>query len=402
MENEQNVFEGYRVIELASVLAGPSVGQFFAELGAEVIKIENPATKGDVTRQWKLASEDPDTERSAYFTSVNWGKKSIGLDLNQEEGRQLVYRLVEKSDILISSYKPGDDRKLGMDYPRLKAINPGLIYGQISGYGDENERTGYDAIVQAETGYMFMNGVPGGENVKMPVALIDVLAAHHLKEAILIALLQKAKTGKGIKVSVSLFDAAISSLTNQAANYLVAGHNPQKMGSGHPNIVPYGNAFVCADGRSIVLAVGNDQQFSRLAAIIGLPELASNPMFVANKQRVANRQQLLPLLQQAIQSIQSQYLHQQCLAQNIPAGKINSVKELFDNEAVDHALMHDISGTFSQPGLKQYIAKREGEKQRSHFLPPPHFCAHTAEILSDVLGMSSAEIKQLKDKSLIY
>nr|HPH47267.1 CoA transferase [Chryseolinea sp.] len=184
-----------KVIELASVLAGPSVGQFFAELGADVIKIENLKTRGDVTRSWKGSGEQTD-ERSAYFCSVNWGKRSLAVDLTKKEGREIIHKLVTQADIVIASYKPGDAEKLEMDYNSLSKLNPKLIYGQITGYGSDNPRVGYDAIIQAEAGFMQMNGEQGGASLKMPVALIDVLAGHHLKEGVLLAMIQLVKTGK--------------------------------------------------------------------------------------------------------------------------------------------------------------------------------------------------------------
>jgi crotonobetainyl-CoA:carnitine CoA-transferase CaiB-like acyl-CoA transferase len=176
------MLEGLKVLELASVLAGPGVGQFFAELGAEVIKVENVRTGGDVTRSWKLASENEGEDRSAYFCSVNWGKKSLAIDLTSDYGKEVVKQLAVKADIIIASYKPGDAEKLGVAYSQLKKINPKLIYGQITGYGSDNPNVGYDAVIQAESGFMDMNGEVGGDPLKMPVALIDVLAGHQLKE----------------------------------------------------------------------------------------------------------------------------------------------------------------------------------------------------------------------------
>lgn len=215
-----NQLDGIKVLELASVLAGPGVGQFFAELGANVIKVENLRTGGDVTRTWKAAGE-PTDDRSAYFCAVNWGKRSIALDLSKKEGQKIVHELARQADIVIASYKPGDPEKLGVDYKSLSSVNNGLIYGQITGYGAENPKVGYDAIVQAESGFMYMNGEPGGRSLKMPVALVDVLAGHHLKEGLLLAMLQRQQTGAGRLVEVSLIQAAISSLANQATNWLV-------------------------------------------------------------------------------------------------------------------------------------------------------------------------------------
>ncbi len=209
-----------KVLELASVLAGPSVGQFFAELGAEVIKIENPRNGGDVTRLWKTPGE-PTDDRSAYFCSCNWGKKSVALDLTIHRDIEIVRKLAAKSDIVIASYKPGDAEKLGVSYQQLRTHNERLIYGQITGYGSDDDRVGYDAVIQAEAGFMALNGEHEGPATKMPVALIDVLAAHHLKEGLLLALLTRERTKEGSVVEVSLVQTAVASLANQATNWLV-------------------------------------------------------------------------------------------------------------------------------------------------------------------------------------
>src|SRR5690606_25461480 len=204
----------------ANVLAGPSVGQFFAELGARVIKIENAATNGDVTRSWKLSSEDPLSDTPAYFCAANWGKSSLPLNLNQVTDLQQLYELVKQADVVIASYKPGDAEKLQVDYNTLKELNPKLIYGHITGYGPADSRAGYDAVIQAESGFMYLNGEKDGPPVKMPVALMDILAAHQLKEGILVAMLKRTKTGLGQLVQVSLIQSAVSALANQATNYL--------------------------------------------------------------------------------------------------------------------------------------------------------------------------------------
>ena len=277
------------VVELASVLAGPSVGMFLAELGADVIKVEHFAAGGDVTRTWKLASEAADDDRPAYFCAVNWGKRSVGVDLRHAEGRAIVHDLARKADIVVASYKPGDAAKWEVDAATLMALNPKLIYADLTAYGDDDPRVGFDAIIQAEAGFTYMNGQPESGPTKMPVALMDLLAAHQLKEGILLALLTRARTGTGTHVSTNLLAAGLASLANQAANWLVAGHVPQRMGSEHPNIVPYGTIYPTADGRAIVLAIGNDAQFAQLCAALGLPELAADPDFAHNAARVRNR-----------------------------------------------------------------------------------------------------------------
>ncbi|MDW8288239.1 MAG: CaiB/BaiF CoA-transferase family protein, partial [Flammeovirgaceae bacterium] len=268
-------FSNLKVIELATVLAGPAVGQFFAELGASVLKIENPKTKGDVTRGWKLPTEDDKSSLSVYFISTNWGKQTMCLDISSSEGRTRLYELVRTADVVIANYKAGDAEKLGVDYASLQAYNPKLIYGHITGYGLESKKVGYDALIQAEAGFMYMNGHPDGEPTKMPVALIDLLAAHQLKEGLLVALLMREQSGRGAYVHVSLYDAAIASLANQASNWLNAQHLPERMGNEHPNIVPYGTLFKTNDGSQIILAVGSDKQFAQLCELLNLSNLAS-------------------------------------------------------------------------------------------------------------------------------
>lgn len=402
MEKHNNIFEGLIFVELASVLAGPSVGQFFAELGAQVVKVENPATSGDVTRQWKLGSESKDEHRSAYFSAANWGKRSIGFDLTNPHSREIFYRLVTKADMVVSSYKPGDDQKLGVDYSKLCEYNPDLIYGQISGYGEQNNRTGYDAIVQAETGFMYLNGEATGPSLKMPVALIDVLAAHQLKEALLLALLYKAKSGKGSKVSVSLFDAALSALANQATNYLVARQDPRKLGSAHPNIAPYGELYPCKDGKSILLAIGNDKQFAKLCNILGISRLAYDPMYATNSERVKNRQKLNAILNHAILQFDCNPLWHECQLARIPVGRLNTIRDVFDNEDVSNVLLHDQSHDFGANGIRQYIAKSDMVAKPSHILPPPDLFAHSDQILHEILGLDEKEINQLKYNKLVF
>ncbi|OGX85047.1 carnitine dehydratase [Hymenobacter glacialis] len=279
--NQQLPFAGLRIIELASVLAGPQVGQFFAELGAEVLKIESPV--GDVTRTWKTSAETvgPAGEVasvSAYFAASNWGKQSVILDLATADGQTSLHRLAATADIILASYKPGDAEKLQADYATLSNVNPRLIYGHITGYGPANARAGYDAVLQAEAGFMHLNAPgPNQPPQKMPVAMVDLLAAHQLKEGLLVALLQREKTGRGTLVQVSLLHSALAALANQASSFLVTGHDPQPLGSGHPSIVPYGTVYRAANGRQLVLAVGSDSQFRHLCTALEQPEWAPTP-----------------------------------------------------------------------------------------------------------------------------
>jgi crotonobetainyl-CoA:carnitine CoA-transferase CaiB-like acyl-CoA transferase len=373
------MLQDIRVLELASVLAGPSVGQFFAELGAQVIKVENSKTGGDVTRSWKGTGEQTD-DRSAYFCSVNWGKKSIALDLSIAEERKVVHQLAASSDIVIASYKPGDAEKLGVAYQQLVANNPALIYGQISGYGANDPRVGYDAVVQAEAGFMFMNGEPGGSSLKMPVALIDILAGHQLKEGLLVALLNKSKTGKGSLVEVSLIQTAIASLANQASNYLVAGKIPQKQGSAHPNIAPYGDVFTTRDGKQVLLAIGNDKQFKTLCDLLGEPLIAQQPPFTTNELRVANRPMLYTLLAELIEKQSAARLLPALYDAKIPAGIIQDLAQAFATPQAQQLLVH----AADRQGVRTFVAQFENSLLSGLLTPPPHLGEHSQEIRSMV------------------
>ena len=376
------MFSRLRVLELASVLAGPSVGQFFAELGAEVIKVENPSTGGDVTRSWKTSGENTD-DRSAYFCACNWGKKSIALDLTLETNRVVLRKLAAQSDIVVASYKPGDAAKLGVDYTSLSAENPALIYGQITGYGSEDERTGYDAVVQAESGFMDLNGEAGGPPTKMPVALIDVLAAHQLKEGLLLALLRREETGKGDFTEVSLIQTAIASLVNQATNWLVAGKMLSRQGSAHPNIAPYGDSFETLDNKRLILAIGSDRQFKDLLSVLKVhrdPNLETD-RYSTNQRRVENRVVLNQLLASAIRLQDSVSLLVTLRQRKIPAGIIHTIQETFELPQANELLLHD-EGLI---GVRGFVA-RSTMTDAVRLSAPPHLGEHTHQILSWLKG----------------
>ncbi len=369
------MFTRLRVLELASVLAGPSVGQFFAELGAEVIKIENPHTGGDVTRTWKGADEKTD-DRSAYFSCCNWGKKSVLLDIGTPEGQSAVTKIASTSDVVIASYKPGDAERLRVDYETFRKVQPAIIYGMISGYGADDNRVGYDAVIQAESGFMDLNGEPSSSPTKMPVALIDVMAAHQLKEALLLALLRKEQTGEGGKVEVSLLETALASLANQATNWLVGGKVPSRQGSAHPNIAPYGDSFVTRDGKRLLLAVGNDRQFAELLMVLGLDP--SHPQWIkfrTNPQRVQNRESLKVLLNNAIGQTKSAELIGTLHLHKIPAGIIKDVRDALQVPAATYLTLAG-GGLL---GLRTFVARGFTQSPLS---PPPHLGEHTAEVLS--------------------
>jgi crotonobetainyl-CoA:carnitine CoA-transferase CaiB-like acyl-CoA transferase len=373
MGNSNGVFAGMRVLELATVLAGPSVGQFFAELGAEVIKVENPETGGDVTRTWKIAGEQTD-DRSAYFCSCNWGKKSITLNLYQKTDYLRLMSLVPSADVVIASYKPGDAEKLGVDYKTFSEINPKLIYGQITGYGLDDDRVGYDALIQAEAGFIDLNGESSGPGVKMPVALIDILAGHHLKEGLLLALLNRERTGRGDYVQVSLIEAAITSLANQATNWLITGELPHRKGSAHPNIAPYGDSFITRDGKRILLAVGNDKQFANLCLILKLESPLLADRFTQNIRRVEGRDILNELLAERFRQFDARELLSEMNASKIPAGLIQNVKEVFEMPASNRVTLSS-QGLW---GLRNFISS-SARHQPLELTSPPHLGEHQSE-----------------------
>ena len=326
----KNIFQNLKVIELASVLAGPAVGMFFAELGAEVIKIENAKTGGDVTRSWKLPVEDPEDEYSAYYHSINWGKEKMMVDLSSPEGQNRVLSLIKEADIVISNFKADSAIKLKMDYESLKAHHPTLIYGSITAYGDDNPAPGFDVMIQAETGWIYMNGQKEGLPAKLPVALVDVLAAHQLKQGLLIALLKKQLTGEGSFVSVSLFDASIAALTNQASNWLNAQVLPQRMGSQHPNIAPYGDIFYTQDEVGIILGTGTQKQFERLCDCLDLVFLKEDERFRTNALRLAHRSVLNSYLEKAIGDTTYIDFKEKCDHLKVTIAPVNHLETVFN------------------------------------------------------------------------
>lgn len=392
-----------KVLELANVLAGPSVGAMLAELGATVVKIENPQTKGDVTRSWKLSNEETDNDISAYFSCVNWGKKSLALDLSQAQGLDILHQIIPHFDMVLVSYKPGDAEKLGVDYERLQRINPKLIYGHITGYGLNNPRSGYDAIIQAEAGFTFINGEKGGKPTKMPVALMDILAAHQLKEAILIALLQRYKTGKGTYIDVSLLKSGIVSLANQAANWLVANHIPQAMGSDHPTIVPYGTVFETADNKPIVLAVGTDAQFKALCEVLNINTLAFDKRYTSNFLRVQNRESLQIILTEWIGKMNRNELLMALHERNIPAAGVLNMQEVFEQKEAKSLLLEgQTSHGIQLKGIRSVAFNMKDNTFATILQSPPHFGEHSAEVLQQFLGFSNNKIKSLIASNVIY
>ena len=325
-------FSHLKVLELASVLAGPLTGSFFAELGARAIKVENKTTEGDVTRTWRLPNE-PNKGVSAYYAAANAHKETVMLDLNQADELNDLHELISGADVLITNFKKGDDVKFSLDKSRLKQLNPKLIHGSIIGFAQDASRAAYDVVLQAETGFMSMNGQPEGPPTKMPVAMVDVLAAHQLKEGLLVALLTHAKHPDFYEVVVNLEHAAISALVNQASNYLMTNHVVGRKGSLHPNIAPYGELLLMKDNRHVVLAIGSDKQFNKLCQFLACEVLTRDQRFTNNTLRVANRTKLNDLLQKQAHKFTSTALLNYCKQAHVPAGLIKTIDEVLDAPA---------------------------------------------------------------------
>lgn len=338
-----------KVVELAQVLAGPAVGMFFAELGAEVVKVENILTGGDITRKWKVAGEDPSTPLSAYYHTVNWHKKVLMMNLAEEKDQSALHVLLKDADILLVNFKAGDAEKFGLVSSVLRNRYPRLIIGEIVGYVD-NDKVAYDAVLQAESGFMYMNGQPGDPPLKMPVALIDLLAAHQLKEALLLALLKREWEGTGSIVSVALYNAAVASLANQASTYLNTGIVPSRQGSLHPGIAPYGEVFTTADGVDLLLAVGTDEQFRRLLDVLQLEELLSEAKFKTNADRVIHRQELKVYLSAAIDKCSSTDVLKHLADEKVPAAAVKNMAEVFSEPVAADMVLTQLeeNGTYSK------------------------------------------------------
>jgi crotonobetainyl-CoA:carnitine CoA-transferase CaiB-like acyl-CoA transferase len=340
--DQHNFFNGLKVVEFASVLAGPAVGMFFAELGAEVVKIENKTTGGDITRGWKQTSEDPASSISAYWCSVNWGKQHLFLDLTDPADRAQAIALALAADVVISNFKPSSARRMGVDAASLRAQNKRLIFAQLNAYADpEDESPAFDAVLQAEAGFLYMNGEPDRPPVKMPVAMIDTLAAHQLKEGILIALLHRERSGEGSTLTTSLLESALASLVNQACNFLMNGNIPQRMGTRHPNIAPYGDVFETADGLPVLLAVGTERQFKQLCTCLDVPDLWQQIEFQSNTARVKHREQLNTILAAAIAKQNLDELMTAFKNLGVPAARIRDMQQVFEISTAQEMILEE-------------------------------------------------------------
>ncbi len=339
----EGALEGIKVIDLSRILAGPWASQALADLGAEVIKIERPKI-GDDTRFWgppfiKTATiEHP--PQAAYFHCANRNKKSIAIDITCQEGQQVVKDLISQADVLIENFKVGGLAKYALDYQQLKKINPKLIYCSITGFGQTGpyaHKAGYDAMIQGEGGLMSLTGEPKGEPMKVGVALVDIMTGLYSSNAILAALMARTRTMLGQYIDISLLDVQLASLANQGMNYLATGKNPNRLGNGHPNIVPY-QTFTTRDG-SLILAIGNDQQFAKFCQLCELTSLAEDANYQTNEQRVNNRKTLIPLIANKIAEHDTYWWVEQLEKIQVPCGPVNTLEQVFNHPQIKHRQM---------------------------------------------------------------
>ncbi|WP_454849933.1 CaiB/BaiF CoA transferase family protein [Rhizobium binxianense] len=388
---------GIRVIELARVLAGPWAGQMLADLGADVIKVENPEG-GDETRQWGppfIEGADGENLSAAYYHSANRGKRSITADLKSAEGQALVRRLVGTADVVIENFKRGGLVKYGLDYESLRAVNPKLVYCSITGFGQTGpyaDRAGYDYIVQGMSGFMSITGEPDGQPMKAGVAVADIFTGIYAVAAIEAALIHALKTGEGQLIDMALLDVQSAVLANQNMNYLASGTPPRRLGNAHPNIAPY-EVVPAADGH-LILAVGNDGQFRRLCAVLGIA-IGDDERFATNKARVANRDELRRLVSAETLKWRKADLLKACEENAVPAGAINTIEEMFaDPQVQDRGLridLPDAAGTMI-PGVRTPVILSETPLRYER--PSPRLGEHREEVLAELAELERAEAKR--------
>ena len=388
--------DGIKVLDLSRVLAGPWCTQLLADLGAEVIKIERPGL-GDDTRHWGPPwFGEGDQRVAAYFLSCNRGKKSAAIDLSRPEGAELIRRLAAKADVVVENFKVGGLEKFGLDAASLRAVNPRLVYASITGFGQDGpyaNRAGYDFIIQGMGGMMSITGLPDGEPgggpMRVGVAVVDLFTGMYTAVAILAALFRREKDGEGAQIDMALFDTQLAVLANQVSNALVSGEDPPRQGNTHPNIVPY-QPFEAAD-KPLIVAVGNDRQFAKLAELCGHPEWASDERFQTNGARVANRSEMVRLIAECIRQKDADQWFEKLDAAGIPAGPINLISEaLSDVQAQHRQMVRTIAGT---PVIGSPV-RLDGARALSD-LPPPTLGEHTQEVLAG-LGLDLEEIDRLK------
>ncbi len=383
---------GVRVLDLSRILAAPFATQFLGDLGADIIKVERPG-RGDDTRGWGppyvMGADGQPTGESAYYLSANRNKRSVAIDMADPEGARTIRRLATKCDVVIENFKVGGLKKYGLDYDSIRAVRPDIIYVSVTGFGQTGpnaHRPGYDLLAQAAGGIMSLTGEPDGEPMKVGVGIADIMCGMYAANAVQAALIHRMRTGEGQHVDVALLDSQISWLVNEGVNYLLSGEAPKRRGNQHPNIVPY-QVFECADGHAVV-AVGNDSQFARFVEMIGLPDLARDPRFIRNSDRLANREVLIARIADRLRQMPKSELVSGMERVGVPGGEINTVPEVF---ASDQVAARDMKISMEYPGSADGQVDLIGNPVKfsrtpvTYRRPPPRCGQHTDEILREIL-----------------
>ena len=390
--------EGIRVLDLSRILAGPFCTMMLGDMGAEVIKVENPVG-GDDTRGWPPFY---DGGESSYFQSVNRNKKSLTLNLKAEEGKSILRGLVEKSDILIQNFRPGAIERLGFDWDTCHALNPRLIYASVSGYGQSGpskERPAYDILLQGEGGLMSITGAEGGGGFKTGIAIADLTTAMFATQGILLAIIARERTGKGQYVDTAIQDGQAALMSHAAGNFFATGTPPGRLGNRHPSIAPYRD-FPCSDGELIV-AAANDSLWQRFARAIGRVDLADDPKWDTNAARVSGRDELEAEIEETMRARTRAEWAEIVSDAGVPCGPVRTIEELCADPQIHHREMvvemeHARTGVLKVMGNPMKLSDTPGELR----LPPPLLGEHTDEILTSLLGKSGEEITALKEKGV--
>ena len=394
-----------RILDLTRVLAGPWCAQNLADLGADVIKIERPGC-GDDTRAWgppyARDADGENTSESAYYLAANRGKRSVAVDIASADGQALIRELARVSDVVLENYKVGQLQRYGLDYASLKALKPDLVYCSITGFGQDGpyaHRSGYDFLIQGMGGLMSVTGerddLPGGGPQKAGVALTDLMTGMYATIAVLGALAHRDRTGEGQYIDMALLDTQVAMLANVGSNYLNSGKPPKRWGNAHANIVPY-QTFACADGH-IIVAAGNDSQYQKFVEAGGQPELATDPRFATNPQRVSNRDVLVPLLDAMVRQRTKADWIARLEAVGVPCGPINNVAEVFDNPQIQARAMaidmpHPTAGSVKLVRSPMRLSATPALADRA----PPLLGQHTDEVLRELLGRSDEDMARLR------
>ena len=391
--------DGLTVLDFTRVLSGPYCTMQLADMGARVIKIEQPG-KGDDTRGWGPPFINGE---SAYFLSVNRNKQSLTLDLKHAGAREVLGRLLERADVLVENFRPGTMERLGLGYGQLAGRFPRLVYCSISGFGQTGPRrteAGYDAVVQAEGGLMSITGAADGEPFRLGVAIADIVSGMFAAQGIAFALLARERSGKGQLVDVSMLDATAALLTYQAGNYFATGQTPGRLGNRHPTIVPY-ETFEASDG-TFVIAVGNDEQWRRFCATAGLDTLGADERFATNRARVAHYEVLRPLIAERLASESREFWVDRLRGAGVPCGSVRDVAEVLNDPQIEAREMvreieHAVAGAIRVTGVPIKLSATPGAVRTS----PPLLGEHTDAILRDLAGLSASEVDALRRSGAI-